>query len=56
MGSNSVELAEIDSIDNHASHDINVLQNFIGDLFSKLIKIEVKKLTQPEYSFTGEFN
>ena len=53
MESNKLTLADI-GMENAALHDKEVLQRFIGDLYRRLQKIEIKRMSQPEKKFTGK--
>ena len=53
MESNKVTLGNI-GMENAALHDIEILQRFIGTLFQRIKKIEVKRISQPEHKMTGK--
>ena len=53
MESNKLTLADI-GMENAALHDKEVLQRFIGDLYRRLQKIEIRRMSQPEKKFTGK--
>ena len=53
MESNKLTLADI-GMENAALHDKEVLQGFIGDLYRRLQKIEIKRMSQPEKKLTGK--
>ena len=53
MESNKVTLGNVE-MENAALHDIEILQRFIGTLFQRIKKIEVKRISQPEHKMTGK--